>query len=739
MADLNKDILNTLKMIEMHTKASAGASSKVIAQGRNDLGNETKKTSSDKITKSAEGLLATYKKLQKAIETEAKQREASSKIVATQNLKNRHANKALEDLRKSVERQIGERKAASNIHKSLSKELKQLEKMGVNLSTTFGAITNQNKGDFLKAIDNASDELNSLARTAKDLHREEESNLAKRQKMHEESIKKIRESFLKALSVSALNATIKAGKAAVDMGGTGFQFAGGVGGGAGLQGAFNTLGGVVDASVQAFSSGASLQELNAFAAANREALTAATIAINEAPTAMLTAQEGWSAVDKYGEQLSNTFGFRGTAQLQAVGQSLQTLTNLGIRPTMGNLENFGDGIERMTKLSNMTAGEIFSELSSLASDSDYQAFFLSMDLGTDAATYLSSSFESLQAAVGMNIQEFMAYQKFLAQQRKRTGSERIVQSAYIGRLASTLGMSAKDVALLQQGTAYRESLTGAEADRFDALYATLGERTTGARGEAARNRMTGRLQELDILAKGGGLMEQAGLLARGQSGVVAAQQAAQQERIDAAEEDTEVLVQASNEIAEAVSGLANSVLGGIGGLAASSFWVQMTSAIFAGNVAADKVDGGGPMGLIGGAAKWLGGVGLAGAIGYGLGTILESGIQDWGKWMTGDEDWSLGGAIADVSGAGQVSEDRRARNAREDQILKDQLTTAREYKENERKIAEAQLAGNDDVVKQLQETNKRLQEQYDEMTKERENILTSSPTGGRMKQSRKGN
>ena len=105
MADTQKDILNTLRMIEMHTKASAGASAKAVAEGRTgDLGNETKSKGVDKIGKSAEGLIVTYRKLQKAIKDEAKQREESSKIIADQNLKNRRANKALDDLKKNVEK-----------------------------------------------------------------------------------------------------------------------------------------------------------------------------------------------------------------------------------------------------------------------------------------------------------------------------------------------------------------------------------------------------------------------------------------------------------------------------------------------------------------------------------------------------------------------------------------------------------------------------------------------------------
>lgn len=713
MAATEKQILETLRMIEMHTRNSAGNSAKMIADNQPSLGNENQSA----FAKSNEGLIRTYKELQKAIKREVAAREEASKVAAAETVKNRKASKALDDLRANIEKQIGEGKKAATINKSVRKELDALGEMGQQLKTSFGLITDQNKNEYFNAIDDASDELRKLGDAARQVHQQELQNLKDRQKAHEENQKKFWNSFRTTMKATLGTMAVRLSQAAVDAQAMAFQFAPGAGTGQGIEGAFGTLGGMVDASVEAFAAGASIEEIQAFAAANREALTAATNSITGTQTAMLTAQEGLSAVEEYGDQLRNTFGFRGAAQLQVVGQSLTALTNLGIKPTMQNLKDYGQAVETLTKTSNMTANEIFAEFANLAEDSDFQAFFLAMGENVSATEYLSETFLNLQKTVGLNIKEFTEYQKFLARQRQRTGSERVVQAAFAAQLGEAMGLRREDIGLLQQGTAFRESLTAEEGARFDQLFNQLGVDVAARRGELARRGDVAGLQAIDILRQGAALPEQIGVVGRERAGVVGAQQAAQAERVEASKANTESIVELNATIREFLDGFAKSPLGGL----SAGFFTGMTSAVFAGTLSGNLAAKGKGAAL--GAGKFLGKAGLVGAAGlagYELGNFL--GLDEVGR--------DFGEALWKQFGDTGLTEKQQRIRAMEDRLLERQVALGQEAQELNEQRDVAMKEGNQALVERLDAQISELRKQYAVMTEQgEERILQAREVG----------
>lgn len=521
MAVIDQQILAVLQQIENHAKKLSGDSSKVIADrsDKTDVGGDGKSA----FEKSNKGLIQTFIDLNKAIKENKK---------------------------------------------TITKEAKLLD-----------VAIDKN----IKANIDAQDGLNDLAKASKKLVAVQIDHIQKLHAANEESQKAFWASFTKGMGAAIITMGARGSQAILNAQGTGFQFAEGAGAGQGFLGFLDSLEGVFNASTAAFASGSAIEDIQRFGSANRAALTTATNVINNTQTAMLTAQEGARAIDGYGQQLLLTFGMTGTAQLTAVGQSLSTLTNLGIEPTMENLEDFGQTIEDLTRTTNMSADQLFAEFAALADNPDYQALFLSMATGGSIVDTLGKAFHKLQKAVGLNENEFLEYQRFLGKQRRRTGSERIVQAAFVGRAAEMLGtFSPEEIGLLQQGTAFRESLqTEEERDDFDEIFTRLRKELTVVRGTAAREIQPGVIQLIDKVMQKGAIDEAAAIVARDRAKVSEAQAAAQAERLLASAASTEAMTQGVDVVSELVRAFSNSIFVGAG------FFGKMTESIFKGNLMAD--------------------------------------------------------------------------------------------------------------------------------------------------------
>lgn len=519
MAASDQKILAVLQQIENHAKKLSGDSSKVIADRAEDVGGDGKSA----FEKSNKGLIQTFIDLNKAIKENRKTITKEAKLLDTAVDKNIQANIA------------------------------------------------------------AQDGLNDLANASKKLVKIQIDNIQKLHRANQESQKAFWASFTKGMGAALLTMGARSSQAILNAQGTGFQFAEGVvAEDQGFMSFLDSMGGVWKAATAAFASGSSIEDIQRFASANRATLTTATNVINNTQTAMLTAQEGARAIDVYGQQLLTTFGMTGVSQLTAVGQSLSTLTNLGIVPSMENLKGFGQTIEDLTRTTNMSADQLFAEFAALADNPDYQALFLSMAAGGSIADTLGKSFLKLQKAVGLNANEFLEYQRFLGKQRKRTGSERIVQAAFVGRAAEMLGtFSPEDIGLLQQGTAFRESIQDPEKlDRFDKLFTKLKKELTVVRGTAAREIQPAALNLIDKVMQKGAIDEAAAIVARDRALVSEAQAAAQDERILASAAATEIMSEGVDVITELVQAFSKSIFVG------SGFFGNMTMSIFKGNLMA---------------------------------------------------------------------------------------------------------------------------------------------------------
>lgn len=519
MAASDQKILAVLQQIENHAKKLSGDSSKVIADRSGDVGGDGKSA----FEKSNKGLIQTFIDLNKAIKENRKTITKEAKLLDTAVDKNIQANIA------------------------------------------------------------AQDGLNDLANASKKLVKIQIDNIQKLHRANQESQKAFWASFTKGMGAALLTMGARSSQAILNAQGTGFQFAEGVvAKDQDFMSFLDSMGGVWKAATAAFASGSSIEDIQRFASANRATLTTATNVINNTQTAMLTAQEGARAIDVYGQQLLTTFGMTGVSQLTAVGQSLSTLTNLGIVPSMENLKGFGQTIEDLTRTTNMSADQLFAEFAALADNPDYQALFLSMAAGGSVVDTLGKSFLKLQKAVGLNANEFLEYQRFLGKQRKRTGSERIVQAAFVGRAAEMLGtFSPEDIGLLQQGTAFRESIQDPEKlDRFDKLFTKLKKELTVVRGTAAREIQPAALNLIDKVMQKGAIDEAAAIVARDRALVSEAQAAAQDERILASAAATEVMSEGVDVITELVQAFSKSIFVG------SGFFGNMTMSIFKGNLMA---------------------------------------------------------------------------------------------------------------------------------------------------------
>lgn len=695
MAVTDQQILQILQQIENHAKKLSGDSTKIMADAADNGGDTTA------FDKSNKGLIAAFISLREAVKKNEKIITRAAKEHENLTKQNSAANKALSELRESIKNQLAEGKRAATINKNVRNSLNDLKNMGVDLGTSFATITDQNKGEFLTSIDNAQISLNELAKSAKNAIRNAERENKERERIWKTSQKAFFSSFLKGGLAALGTMTTRISQAAIEVQATGFQFAPGVGGGEGFGGVFDTIGGIFGASIESFAAGASMEEALRFSAQHRAALSTMT------QSSMLTAQEGLSSVEAYGDTLRDTFGFRGQAQLNAVGKSLTILTNLGIKPTIENLDRLGQGIENVAKTSNLAADELFSEFATLAEDSNFQAFFMALGDQGDIFDRLSNSFLRLQKSVGLSAKEFLTYQKFLAEQRRRTGSERVVQAAFVGTIAQSMGLGETQASLLQQGAAFYESLSLPEQKQFDELYNQLRLDLTIARQEAARTGDVRALEAIDIVMREAGMTELTAIPGRAAAGVVEAQRAAQGERVAAAKKDTEALVEFNATVREWIDGFVKSPLSGLG------FFAGMTSSVFAGTLAGNLAAGKG-----GGAIGALGKAGLLGTLGMGaFGLATAAGAGEVGR--------ELGQGLFNIVDAFSFDQEEQVRKNKEDALFKSRGEFLKADKDWREAQATEQGQRDEQLIEELRQQRQILMDQLTEMEKKvEEQILT---------------
>jgi len=341
--------------------------------------------------------------------------------------------------------------------------------------------------------------------------------------------------------------------------------------------------------------GASPQEVQQFAARNRSLLTMA------AGEAFTMAGDAAETARIYGDMVNKTFGVSGQAQLDMISKGMETLSNLGQAVTPETFNAFNNSINRMAKTSNMTADEIYTQVNELSKLDGVRGLALSLGQSANTATFLTESFLNLQKQTGLNADEFMEYRKKLAQERNRTGSDRVVQGAMTAQLAQSVGgFSSENIGLLERGMAYPESLKDDQLALFEELRVQLGKSLAEQRQEALENGLTGRVQELDILSKRSNVEERVSLLSREASGETKAIQDAQDVRVKVADDGAGPLLETNAALREFINGFTNSPFG-----KAAAFSGLMTGAVTAGVVAGNVLTGGG-----GGLAKRLLGGGL---------------------------------------------------------------------------------------------------------------------------------
>ncbi len=712
MADLNNEILKTLKMIEQYTKTSASGGSKTIGRGNNQLGNE----SGNKFQLDNLGLIASFKNLKKAIVDEAKAKAENNKIIASQNVKNRATNKALDDLKNSVIRQIKDGKSASTITNNVTNKLKGLGDIGEDLLYSFRLINDTNKGEFITSIHNASEELNKLANSAKAAISSSEQYTRESRERLQAAREESEQELYKSVGAAITTAVSRLSQSAMVGSGSSFVLGEPTSGMGGLLDSFT---GLIGDSVEAFKTGASPEDAYRFAAANREALSTATRLSESGDGVMLNARAGMEAVTEYGNKLNNMFGLKGADQLNAIGQSLSALTNSGTKPTQEALSAYADMVGNLAATSNKTGAELFAEFENLTSDADFQQLFLSMGKGASITDYLNNSFLHLQKTVGLNIDEFISYQKFLAEQQKRTGSTRVVQAAFAGQLARGMGYSKSDIALIQKGTAFREALSGDELARFDTLNKQMGVRGAEMRAGMAQRMDVAGLQAFDIYQQGANLQLEPGVAQRELAEVVGTQQEAQTQRLEAAnEKNIESLKVINNSLREILDGIANSALGG----AAASFFSTMGAQVFAGTLAGNlAANAGGAVGLLGKAGIFGAGAIGAGMAGFSLGTWLtEATGLDKVSASAGDALYELiNGDPTQASAASKVEQRVREEEKKYDERIDRQIA---EIQKNEQLIAENKDTSTA-TLEEIKESNRILKEMLEQTLKEKEDAL----------------
>jgi hypothetical protein len=341
--------------------------------------------------------------------------------------------------------------------------------------------------------------------------------------------------------------------------------------------------------------GASPQEVQQFAARNRSLLTMA------AGEAFTMAGDAAETARIYGDMVNKTFGVSGQAQLDMISKGMETLSNLGQAVTPETFNAFNNSINRMAKTSNMTADEIYTQVNELSKLDGVRGLALSLGQSANTATFLTESFLNLQKQTGLNADEFMEYRKKLAQERNRTGSDRVVQGAMTAQLAQSVGgFSSENIGLLERGMAYPESLKDDQLALFEELRVQLGKSLAEQRQEALENGLTGRVQELDILSKRSNVEERVSLLSREASGETKAIQDAQDVRVKVADDGAGPLLETNAALREFINGFTNSPFG-----KAAAFSGLMTGAVRAGVIAGNALKGGGGLAkiLLGGLLK----------------------------------------------------------------------------------------------------------------------------------------
>lgn len=566
MADHAQETIRLLSLIEKNTAKHTGEASKKIGS----IGNS--ESSKDKMEESAKDLTKSYEQLNKAIDENKKALDAAAKSSKDRVKADDELNKRVEALRKNIDDQVKAGDNLNSIKRKNAEELSALSERGVDFSSVLNDTSlEMNKlsngiNEHYIALQKITEEEKEYAKTIQELDDVTKKHLKLQDEVYKENVDNV-EGHLKALGASLLTFAALMDNVLSEVQASGFE-SGGIGG----------LGSLMGASVLM---GVSPAEVTRFAAQNRDIITSIT------NSASLSAEDSAHAIESYGEVVKDTFGVVGEKQLEMVGQGLKALTNLGIPATMDNFEELNQSVENMAKTSNMTADEIYAEFSNLAEDSGFQGIIHTLGSTTNVATMLQESFSYLQGAVGANAEEFIKYQRHLADQRKRAGVERVVQARFAEELAAEVGMSQEQIALIGRGTGYRQSLSTedgpdggpSEQKRFDELLFNLQSMVGEERSKAIRQGEggTAMLERLRVLMEGSNVEENVSRANRRRAGVTGAVADAQGERLKASEKQTDAILQYASELRELTAGLAKSPLFQSGVLGA-----LVTASVFAG-------------------------------------------------------------------------------------------------------------------------------------------------------------
>lgn len=306
-----------------------------------------------------------------------------------------------------------------------------------------------------------------------------------------------------------------------------------------------------------------------FAQNLREFRTAIRLLAQSPDTMAFAGSEMFNSIS---EDIRDRFGIFGAQNTQFLGKQLETFAELGIRPTLEASRTLNEEIQILSGIGDKSVQEIQDIFLSLSKDKTFKAFFMSIGGGEKGLSGLSKQFIALQKQVGLNIDEFVSLQQEQAQQRGRTGSERIVQGAFAERLAQQLGFDADQTALIRQGVSFNESLTDDQRTEFQALLLQGGSRLTEAITAAAQQGEAGAstLQRLNILRGGAGIFgqERPEILARQQSGTAELFQENQELMIQNAKLETDNMTKFATAVSEFVAGIKNSPIGiGLTGIA----------------------------------------------------------------------------------------------------------------------------------------------------------------------------
>jgi hypothetical protein len=646
MADTQTDILTTLKKIESQLSNVSGASSDYIAKNRkaSGLGNvATEKktkgvfTGTDDIKNESAGLIKAFSNLrretQKLAESENRYQKSMDKYSKATDVLDKHS--------KSMQGLIADNKSSATMFKKVQSTMSNLRQAGVNLDSSFSKLTaTSSSEEIANAYSDATRALKAREVASKRAHTAAKARHDTREKQKNSSVKEFRDNLeiagkaaITAFAGISSQVSLTAQNASLSFSpqGQGNPFEGLFTDtaasfflpaelGKRFQGLADSFTGMVEGQFDTLDFGTSAQDVARFAAKNRSTLAAA---LNNSTLSLLDVTQGTiggteQTLAQFGDTLEKEFGFVGAQQLDAISKSFNILSKLGVQITPENLESLRQGVEDVASTSDMLADEVFSELAGLAGDVDFQALTLAMNQGENVIAMLTSSFTTLQKSVGLNIDEFIAYRKFLAKQRTRTGSERLVQSGYAGQLARSLGMDPKQIALIQRGVMSRETVeregNGAE---FDKLYNQMRELATNSRMDAAASgTMQGMsaIQAIDILMKGAGT-EELMLRGRKQSGEVEAVAKAQDARLNQSKSQTSELQSINATINSYMRGIAQSAIG----LPVVGFFKSMTGSVFSGTLLANvatKI-----------AAPVLA-IASAGATGWFMGTTINDPLLD---------------------------------------------------------------------------------------------------------------